>query len=108
MKPNCITPAPECVPKLTPFSAQAGDYVASHISPALNYDLIIDCVQAYPAYQSYFSEKLEKVARLEDRISDPKLRAEGETKTFLKQWRERFLQQINFMITHLKKDKQNG
>ncbi|MFA5093587.1 MAG: hypothetical protein WC543_06610 [Candidatus Omnitrophota bacterium] len=99
--------SPMCVLKFTPFDAQAEGRCCFAFTPALNYDSLIDCVRAYPAYKSYFSEKLAKVAQLEDRISDPKLRGYGETKTFLKQWKMRFIKQINFMINYLGR-KNNG
>jgi hypothetical protein len=101
--------APMHVLKMTPFDVLLqGDGIASCLSPAINYDLLIDCVRKYPEYQGYFSEKLEKLAELEDKILNPKLRGAGETKTFLKQWKTHFIKQIEFMIDHLKKDKPNG
>lgn len=82
---------------------------ALHLEPgSINYDDVLDVIRNYPTYKSYFSEKLAKVAELENRILKPELRGYGETKIFLKKWRGRFIQQINFMTTYLKKDKQNG
>lgn len=96
-----------CVLKFSPFSAQQGESVASHLSPCINYDEILDVMRGYPVYKSYFLDKLLKVSELENRILNPNLRAKGESKHFLQQWRTHFIKQIKFMIEHLKKDKQN-
>ena len=107
-KSSHVSPqAPMHVLENTPFGVQLGENVASHLSPSINYDLLLDCVRAHPEYKSYFSEKITKVARLEDKILKPELRGYGETKTYLKQWKMRFIKQINFMINYLGR-KNNG
>lgn len=69
----------------------------------IDFDKVIECYELFPKYRQYFSEKLGKIARLQELIENRELRAKGETFAFLNHWQKYFTCQINNTISYLTK-----
>lgn len=97
--------------KCAPLAQAQAWGVSSRPAPCnIDYDSIIDVIQAYPQFKEYFAEKLAGVKRMQDRIDNPALRFKEENLKFLLCWRDHYQGQIQLSLNYLlpKKDKQNG